>query len=102
MQTETINKHEWKGYHWTLPQTIFVESFPIENSLQLQPSEQDVPLEEFFWTGSGDGPAYIKPRDPTGHEGKYPNTIVRTATILATVYIDGNYVGLFDTPKLQP
>lgn len=59
----------------------------------MQPSEKDVPLEEFFWTGSGDGPAYIKPRDSSGHDAKYPNTIVRTATILATVYIDGNYVG---------
>lgn len=49
-------------------------------------------LEEFFWTGSGDGPAYTKPRDPSRNDGKYPNTIVRTATILATVYIDGNYV----------
>jgi hypothetical protein len=62
----------------------------VENSLQ--PSEQDVPLEEFFWTGSGDGPPYLKPKDSSGHDVKYPNTIVRTATILATVYIDGNYV----------
>lgn len=65
----------------------------MENTLQ--PSEQDVPLEEFFWTGSGDGPAYIKPKDSSGHDVKYPNTIVRTATILATVYIDGNYVSDF-------
>lgn len=51
-----------------------------------------MPLEEFFWTGSGDGPGYVKPKDSLGHDIKYPNTIVRTATILATVYIDGNYV----------
>lgn len=37
----------------------------------------------------------MKPKDQLGHEGKYPNTIVRTATILATVYIDGNYVRKF-------
>ena len=69
---------------------IFLEAYLVENSLQ--PSEQDVPLEEFFWTGSGDGPSYSKPKDSHGNEGKYPNTVVRTATILATVYIDGNYV----------
>lgn len=62
----------------------------MENSLQ--PSEQDVPLEEFFWTGSGDGPPYLKPKDSSGQDAKFPNTIIRTATILATVYIDGNYV----------
>lgn len=30
---------------------IFTEAYLIENNLQ--PSEQDVQLEEFFWTGSG-------------------------------------------------
>lgn len=60
----------------------------VENSLQ--PSEQDVPLEDFFWTGSGDGPLYMKPKDPSATGSKYP-TIVRTATILATVFIDGNF-----------
>lgn len=68
--------------------TSATEAYLVENSLQ--PSEQDVPLEDFFWTGSGDGPLYLKPKDPsTG--SKYPNTIVRTATILATVFIDGNF-----------
>ena len=71
---------------------MFLESYPIENTLQLQPSEQDVPLEEFFWTGSGDGPAYIGQKDSLGHDAKHQNTIIRTATILATVYVDGNYV----------
>lgn len=70
---------------------FFTEAYLVENSLQ--PSEQDVPLEEFFWTGSGDGP-YIKPKEPQLNDGKYPNTVVRTATVLATVYIDGNYVSL--------
>jgi hypothetical protein len=72
----------------------FAEAYLIENNLQ--PSEQDVQLEEFFWTGSGDGPTYVKPKDPSGHDPRYPNTIVRTATILATVYIDGNYVRLLE------
>lgn len=56
----------------------------------MQPSEQDVPLEDFFWTGSGDGP--YKPKESQANNGKYPQTVVRTETILATVYIDGNYV----------
>lgn len=60
----------------------------MENSLQ--PSEQDVPLEDFFWTGSGDGPLYLKPKDSSSVGSKNP-TIVRTATILATVFIDGNF-----------
>ncbi|KAL7030859.1 hypothetical protein ACKWTF_006810 [Chironomus riparius] len=60
-----------------------------ENSVQ--PSEQDVPLQDFFWTGSGDGPNYIKPKDPSSVGTKYPNTVVRTATILATIFIDGNF-----------
>lgn len=60
----------------------------MENSLQ--PSEQDVPLEDFFWTGSGDGPLYLKPKDSSTGGTKYP-TIVRTATILATVFVDGNF-----------
>lgn len=67
---------------------FFSEAYLVENSLQ--PSEQDVPLEDFFWTGSGDGPLYMKPKDPSLVGTKYP-TIVRTATILATVFIDGNF-----------
>lgn len=60
----------------------------MENSLQ--PSEQDVPLEDFFWTGSGDGPLYLKPKDSSTGGSKYP-TVVRTATILATIFVDGNF-----------
>lgn len=65
----------------------FPEAYFLENSLQ--PSEQDVPIEEFFWTGSGDGPSYSQPKE-SSHPSKYPNTVIRTATILATVYIDAN------------
>lgn len=67
---------------------IHTEAYLVENSLQ--PSEQDVPLEDFFWTGSGEGPLYLKPKDHSSPGSKYP-TIVRTATILATVFIDGNF-----------
>ena len=66
---------------------LISEAYLVENSLQ--PSERDVPLEDFFWTGSGDGPIYSKPKDTSG-DSKYP-TIVRTATILATVFLDGNF-----------
>lgn len=47
-------------------------------------------MEDFFWTGSGDGPSpYVKKAsDFGGIFGK--ETIIKTATILATVYISGN------------
>lgn len=70
------------------PLLLSLEAYLVENSLQ--PSEKDVPLEDFFWTGSGDGPLYMKPKDSSSVGSKYP-TIVRTATILATVFIDGNF-----------
>lgn len=38
-------------------------------------------LEDFFWTGSGDGP--LPPADSPGQ-----NTIIKTTTILATVFLD--------------
>lgn len=58
----------------------------------MQTSEQDgVHLEDFFWTGSGDGPGPVRPISIPPVQG----TIVRTATILATVYVDGNYVSFY-------
>lgn len=46
-------------------------------------------MEDFFWTGSGDGPSpYVKKAKDFGLIfGK--ETIIKTATILATVYISG-------------
>lgn len=38
-------------------------------------------LEDFFWTGSGDGP--LPPPDNIGQ-----NPIIKTTTILATVFLD--------------
>lgn len=57
-------------------------------------------MEDFFWTGSGDGPpSYAQPQSP--HQGsnndvntRYPSTIVKTATVLATVYVDGSMENL--------
>ncbi|KAG6440293.1 hypothetical protein O3G_MSEX001252 [Manduca sexta] len=44
-------------------------------------------LEDFFWTGSGDGPP--PPADPTILAPVQPSTpLVRTTTVLATVYLD--------------
>lgn len=47
-------------------------------------------MEDFFWTGSGDGPSpYVKKASDFGLIfGK--ETIIKTATILATVYISGD------------
>lgn len=55
----------------------------------MQPSEQDVHVEEFFWTGSGDGPVYTKPKSSGNDQTHHGNTFIRTATILVTVYKDG-------------
>ena len=71
-----------------------LDGYLIEN--ELHGSEQEIKLEDFFWTGSGDGPpAYLKrPIVPLGDStdtfGR--ETIVRTATVFATVYIDGQLV----------
>lgn len=72
---------------------LFTDGYLVENTLQA--SEQDIHLEDFFWTGSGDGPSFIKhPLVPLSNNPQSPNTIVRTATILATVYVDGNFVSI--------
>lgn len=51
-------------------------------------------MEDFFWTGSGDGPPnYIQPKDESNSEGSnraIGGTIIKTATVLATVYVDGS------------
>ncbi|XP_021696548.1 uncharacterized protein LOC5566273 isoform X2 [Aedes aegypti] len=67
----------------------------------LHASEQDI--RDFFWTGSGDGPSALNPFD------RFPiseDAIIKTATVVATVYIDrsnnGNGAGdelcIFDCP----
>lgn len=71
---------------------LHTDGYIVENTLQ--GSELDIRLEDFFWTGSGDGPpSYIrKPiaSEPDGSTGR--ETILKTATVVATVYIDGNSV----------
>ena len=72
--------------------SYLIDGYLIENTLQA--SEQEIHLEDFFWTGSGDGPGYVKhPINPISNHPMH-NTIVRTATILATVYVDGNFVSV--------
>lgn len=69
------------------------DGYVIENSLQA--SELDLRLEDFFWTGSGDGPPnYIrKPGLASESDTSYGReTILKTATVVATVYIDGTMV----------
>ncbi|KAH8326190.1 hypothetical protein KR067_003287 [Drosophila pandora] len=52
-------------------------------------SKDEVHLEDFFWTGSGDGPPDFLKKVHTGiTKGK--DVIVKTETVVATVYVDGN------------
>lgn len=54
-------------------------------------SKDEVHLEDFFWTGSGDGPPDFLKKVHTGiSKGK--DVIVKTETVVATVYVDGNNV----------
>lgn len=78
-----------------------------ENGLQ-QAVENDVQLEDFFWTGSGDGPpSYVRrpivpsntDNGPTIHNagagaGGGATTIIKTATVVATVYVGDNDVSV--------
>uniref|UniRef100_A0A1B0BW79 Uncharacterized protein n=1 Tax=Glossina palpalis gambiensis TaxID=67801 RepID=A0A1B0BW79_9MUSC len=50
---------------------------------------EQVFLEDFFWTGSGDGPPdYLKKVHTGISKGK--DVVVKTETVVATVYVDGN------------
>ncbi|KAH8278972.1 hypothetical protein KR018_012032 [Drosophila ironensis] len=52
-------------------------------------SKDEIHLEDFFWTGSGDGPPDFLKKVHTGiTKGK--DVIVKTETVVATVYVDGN------------
>lgn len=44
-------------------------------------------METFFWTGSGDGPPPLQPPKPISTLNR--DVFVKTSTVLATVYIDG-------------
>ncbi|XP_034663213.1 uncharacterized protein LOC117898128 isoform X2 [Drosophila subobscura] len=51
--------------------------------------KDEIHLEDFFWTGSGDGPPdYLKKVHTGISKGK--DVIVKTETVVATVYVDGN------------
>lgn len=54
---------------------------------------EEVHLEDFFWTGSGDGPPdYLKKVHTGISKGK--DVVVKTETVVATVYVDGNNVSI--------
>lgn len=44
-------------------------------------------LEDFFWTGSGDGPP-PPAESPVPSPAQPSSTVIRTTTVLATVYLD--------------
>lgn len=55
--------------------------------LEAVPHERTPRLEDFFWTGSGDGPP-PPPDPPAPTPTQNSATVVRTTTVLATVYLD--------------
>ncbi|XP_016951244.1 uncharacterized protein LOC108025328 isoform X4 [Drosophila biarmipes] len=51
--------------------------------------KDEIHLEDFFWTGSGDGPPDFLKKVHTGiTKGK--DTVFKTETVVATIYVDGN------------
>lgn len=61
---------------------------------------EEVHLEDFFWTGSGDGPPdYLKQVHTGISKGK--DVVVKTETVVATVYVDGNNVSNVDLGHLN-
>ncbi|XP_035443079.2 uncharacterized protein LOC118271196 isoform X2 [Spodoptera frugiperda] len=69
----------------------YAEDYESDDKLYMlvsQDQHQHTPrLEDFFWTGSGDGPP--PPPDPPLPAPVQPSTpVVRTTTVLATVYLD--------------
>ncbi|KAJ8728707.1 hypothetical protein PYW07_006403 [Mythimna separata] len=70
---------------------VFAEDYESDDKLYMlvsQDQHQRTPrLEDFFWTGSGDGPP--PPPDAPLPAPVQPSTpVVRTTTVLATVYLD--------------
>lgn len=69
---------------------------------RLHSSEHDIRFEDFFWNGSGDGEPLIlslksnaRLTAVSGFVGR--ETFIKTATVIATVYIDDsvNYICIF-------
>lgn len=57
-------------------------------------NNEEVHLEDFFWTGSGDAPPEYLKKIHTGiSKGK--DVIMKTETVVATVYVDVNNVNSF-------
>lgn len=67
------------------------DGYIIDDSIQA--SEQELRLEDFFWTGSGDGPPHYVRRPILANESQHGrDTILKTSTVVATVYVDQNKV----------
>lgn len=61
--------------------------FPVYMLVSQDQHQRTPRLEDFFWTGSGDGPP--PPPDSPLPAPVQPSTpVVRTTTVLATVYLD--------------
>lgn len=62
----------------------------------LHSSEHDIRFEDFFWNGSGDEPLTLSLKSNArltamnGFSGR--ETFIKTATVIATVYIDDSVI----------
>lgn len=88
------------GVFHSLPARLFFRSFyflaDVNTVSSLHSSEHDIRFEDFFWSGSGDEPLTLSLKSNArltavnGFVGR--ETFIKTATVIATVYIDDSVI----------
>lgn len=75
--------------------TLFTDEEPRRTDRKR--NREEIRLEDFFWTGSGDGkpPPDIWDNEHRTGIARDQNVIIKTETVVATVYLDGNNVRAF-------
>lgn len=75
---------------------VFVLLADVKTVGKLHSSEHDIRFEDFFWNGSGDEPLTLSLKSNArltavnGFVGR--ETFIKTATVIATVYIDDSVI----------
>lgn len=77
-------------YPFHVPFCFSFHFFSLETDRTIQASEHDIRLEDFFWNGSGDEPLTLSLKSNArltmnGFLGR--ETFIKTATVIATVYV---------------